>query len=559
MQNGIIVNRFCCFLFLLFFAAVPAAAQTPAQPPDKARVQGIVRAADTGEPLRRARVTLGVAQARATPQVSVTDAEGRFAFLDVAPGRYRLSVERNGFVRQEYGQRGAEARNAPLTVNPGQNLDDLEFRLLRAGVITGRVFDEEGDPVSRVRVQVMRYGYEGGRRTLVGTAGESTDDRGEYRIFDLSPGKYFMSATFRAGRAGPGGVMVGGSSEGEDDTYASTYYPGTTDPARAIALELLPGRELSGIDFTLVPMRAIRVRGTVTNSQTGQPARGAQVWLLPRDSGGGIGFLSRSQAAANDAGRFEVRAVTPGTYHLLASLHEGEAMSVGRLVLEVGSVDLEGASVSIGPGLRVEGRIRIEGATDVKLESLRVLLRPRDSTPFFGGGVSGVDADGSFQLDGVVEDTYSISVGRAPEDFYLKSVRQGTEEVLERGLTLTAGKGLAKVELTLSARGARIEGLVLDGAGLPVTGTVVLVPPPARRNLPQLYKSVRTDPLGRFVLRGIAPGDFKLFAFEEVEEGAYQDPEFLRPLEDRGLAVRASEGSAQTLELKVIPAKPASP
>ena len=289
---------------------------------------------------------------------------------------------------------------------------------------------------------------------------------------------------------------------------------------------------------------------------SGQPARSAQVWLLPREAAA-LAFVGRNTATTNELGIFTIRIVTPGSYYALASLHEDERMLVGRVPIEIGSNDLENLNIAVAPGMDLTGKVTVDGPGEVKLDRLRVILRPRDTVPFFGGGVGPVKADGSFLVQNVLEDTYSVSVDGLSEDYYLKSVRVGADEALERGLQILRGQPPSGLEVKVSAAGARAEGLVFGEDNLPTTAIVALVPTGERRKLPHLFKNANTDELGRFVIRGIAPGEYKIFAFEEVEGAALEDPEFLKAIEDKGVSVRLTEAAVQSVELKRIPASPA--
>src|SRR6476660_6447629 len=173
----------------------------PAQPRDLCSIEGQVMNSLTGEPVRKAHISL---QAMGSPNsrganpstyAAVTDAGGRFTMQDIEPGTYFMGAERNGFIDAQSGRSG-QARPA-LTLNPGQHISDVAFRLVPHGVITGRVLDEDGEPVQGVQVNVLRYRFFRGKRQLVPSGGSGTDDLGDYRIFGLAPGKYYLSANYR--------------------------------------------------------------------------------------------------------------------------------------------------------------------------------------------------------------------------------------------------------------------------------------------------------------------------------------------------------------------------
>ena len=158
----------------------------------KATLRGHVHARATGAPLKRAQLTLVPASRPVDRVEATTDEQGAYEFRNVEHGTYTLQCSRNGYVRASYGQKGPNQPPVRLTVRPGQELKDLDFHLIRGGVISGRVLDAEGEPLSRVQVQVLMRQYMRGQVRLVPRERHSTDDRGEYRIFDLPPGRYFV-------------------------------------------------------------------------------------------------------------------------------------------------------------------------------------------------------------------------------------------------------------------------------------------------------------------------------------------------------------------------------
>jgi len=539
----------------------PQKGKPPAEPPAQtATIEGRVLKAGTDEPLKKAWVTLYKVEGEQRPGGASTDSSGRFILKDVEPGRYQLWAQRNGYVQQAYGQRGSERFGTTLTLGPGQTLSDIVLRLVPAAVISGRVFDEDGEPVAGAIVQAMRYRYVEGKRELVPMGMDRSDDQGEYRIFGLAAGQYYVSANFMSGR-GMGQVgLAGVAGEKGEESYPPTYYPGTNDPARATPLELRAAEQVGGIDIGFIPTRAVRVRGRVFNAVTGQPGRDVMIALYPRESGERR-FVARHDDYVQDAqGAFEIAGVTPGSYLLEAHWWTEGKDYTARLPLEVGTSDIEGVSVVINPGVPLSGRVRVEGEAQVKLADLHVFLDSLGEAMSYGGQDAIVKADGSFLLPNVPEGEYRINLWRMPEDCYLKSVRLGSEDALDSGFKIGAGQAGGALELVLSAAAGRIEGSVVNENQQPVPGIhVVLVPEAARRSQTRLYEETTTDQYGQFILRGITPGEYKLFAWEEMESGVYQDPEFLKPYEERGEAAHVGEGGRQTIQLKLIPAGAGKP
>jgi protocatechuate 3,4-dioxygenase beta subunit len=549
------------FALAISLLVTPQKGKQPVEPASQtATIDGRVLKAGTDEPLKKAWLTLYRVEGERRPNSTSTDASGRFILKDVEPGRYQLWAQRNGYVQQAYGQRGSERSGTTLTLGPGQTLSDIIFRLAPAAVISGRVFDEDGEPVAGASVQAMRYRYMEGKRELVPMGMDRSDDQGEYRIFGLAAGQYFVSANFMSGGGMGPAALAGTAGEKGEESYPPTYYPGTNDPARATPLELRAGEQVGGIDISFIPTRAVRIRGRVFNAVTGQPGRDVMIALYPRESGERR-FIARHDDYVEDAqGAFEIAGVTPGSYMLEAHWWTEGKDYTARLPLEVGTSDIEGISVVINPGVPLSGRVRVEGEAQVKLAELHVFLESLGESMNYGGQDTIVKADGSFLLPNVPEGEYRINLWRLPEDCYLKSARLGSEDALESALKIGAGQAGGALELVVSSAAGRIEGSVLNENQQPVPGThVVLVPEVARRSQMRLYEETTTDQYGQFILRGITPGDYKVFAWEEVESGAYHDPEFLKPYEERGEPVRVGEGGRQTIQLKLIPAESGRP
>ena len=533
------------------------AQQAPVRPPEKCNIEGLVVKAGTGQPLKEAWVTLGSVESRQAPHVTSTDSSGRFVLKEIEPGHYRLRVERSGYVRQKYSQRGANRAGTILTLEPGQSVRDIVLRLVPTGAITGRVYDEDGDPIAGARVQALRYGYERGRREFMQAAEAVSNDLGEYRLYGLAPGHYYINGTYtptiaKLGVAGatPAGHTGGSSPKGG---YARTYYPGTSQPSGAAPIELRAGEEVGRIDLALLRTHAVRVSGRVFNAINGRPSRGARLWLVPRNSGVSESVFRNQTIVENAQGAFAIRRVTPGSYVLSASWLEGGEVYRTRQTLDVEDSDIDDLDLALLPGVELRGRVRAEGNPQIKFTDLRVLLQPRDDAEI-GIASATVKSDGTFVLKNVASDVYDLTLVGIPEGFYLATAREGTDDVLESGLSVSRERPLGSLELVLNPAGGLVDGIVVDKLEQPFGGAlVVLVPEASRRGQAHYYKTTTTDQHGRFTLRDIVPGEYRLFAWEDIETGAYQDSEFLQYYEKRGELVRVAQASQHNVQLKLIP------
>jgi hypothetical protein len=503
----------------------------------------VVRSGD-GTPLRGATVTLVVSGRRSEPLATRTDATGRFALRNVPAGSYRLIVERTGYARQEFGQRALGRRGVALNLSPGQRMTDLLFRMTPAGVITGRVFDEQGEPLVGVLVNVLRRVYREGRLVFEGGESDRSDDRGEYRIFNLMPGRYVVSATPVGGMVGAGVRRREGSDAG-DETYVPTFYPGVIEPETAVPLEVSPGQELTGIDFTLTPQRTVRVRGRALAPGGGRGA--TQVALLPRSTRAPMRGRARESSVEPD-GAFELSGVAPGSYILAAMRHEDNITYSAREPVEVGNSDVEGVTLALMPNGTVSGKVVVEGGA---LPESRVFVNLRPEDALSRGGNAPVQADGAFQIRNVSAGDYQVMVSGAPEDFYLKSVRRGNEVFANRSVPLL--QDTAGLEVVLSPSGARVEGQVLTEENLPASGvTVVLVPARDLRHLRAAYRTASTDVTGQFIIRGIPPGDYTAYSWDSDEGEVWMDPDFLAQYQGKGRHVSLLAGGAQVLHLTLL-------
>jgi uncharacterized protein (DUF2141 family) len=511
------------------------------KPDDLGSVQGQIINATTGEPLRKASVTLRKEEAPGQPMAAITDAAGAFSLTGVEAGTYRLFAERNGFVRQEYGARGPDRAGTAITIEKGQQLTSLALRLLPQAVITGRIVDEDGEPVRGVNVQAMRIGYNQGRRRLVTVGSALTNDLGEYRVYDLPSGKYYVSAVLRNAAQ----TALG------KDRYLPVYYPGSTDPLTAAQLEIPPGSQMRGIDMTLRRGPTVVVRGKIANPAADSPGRGASVRLLTRGSGL-MTTTGQATPIRGDRDTFEIRGVTPGAYTLVIDASAQRKRLTYRQPIDVGPSGVDGLTITVPAAADLAGQVRLDGQGEFNFSGLTVSLRLRDPAPV--APASGkAKPDGSFTIEGLMPDSYDVNVAGLPSGYYVKSARFGSDEVLDSGLSLTSGMA-GKLDIVVSPAAAAVDGMVRDSKQQPVKGaTVALIPDPARRSRTSLFKTASTDDGGHYTIQGVTPGDYTLYAFEDVESGAYLDPDFLKPLESSAEAVTLKENGRESRHLRQIP------
>jgi hypothetical protein len=515
-----------------------------------ASLEGTVVNAQTGEPVRKAEVTVywqsDVSMGGREPIVVTTDASGRFSIGGLAPGTYNLRAGANRFVPQGYGERRPGSFGKQITLGSGQSMDGLTLRLQASGAITGTVRDEDRDPVQGAEVHAVNIDRNFGLQSNQ----ERTNDLGEYRLYNLMPGRYLVHVSRPDG---------GRRSADPQQAYVPLFYPGVTAFEEAIPVSVQPGNEAQGIDFDLKPVHAVRLSGRVANLPSNQQATTTYVMLLPRNIDartrkGGIRFMSAIQkgtSVRDSEGDFEIEGVPAGSYWLYGGFQEKDRRYDGRVPLEVGDTDVQGIDLVVTSGTALTGHVRVEPPQSFDFSKLGITVSPVDS--FMGGAGAQARSDGSFVLQDVASGNYRLNVSGFPEQYYVKSARLGGADVLENGFTLDSGR-VGALDIVLSSSGGSISGAVLKDHQ-PAQATVFLVPDAPRRDRQDLYSSKLTKLDGTFTMLGLPPGDFKLFAFEDPDPDLQSDPSLLQPYETKGQSVHIADGQSQSVQLELIPAE----
>ena len=539
-----------------------AASSEPPQykPEELCTIEGIVRNHLTGEPLKKVNILLnrfGDSRSFTQPSSTATSTEGRFALKGLEPGQYRMSAERPGFVRSEYGARpGAMVGGTTLTLEKGQSMKEIEFRLSPHSVITGRIIDEDGEPVQSAIVQLQRNRFFQGKKQLVPASSASTNDLGEYRIFGVPAGKYYLSATNRNYQIN---YAVDRSADAKlEEGYAPTYYPGTSDIATSAMLNVPLGRTLQGMDIRLRKTSTLRVKGVITGVPFARNQAG-QVSLISKDASEMSGFMDRTTSMFHGpGGEFEIRGARPGSYIIRADYFEPPDLRFSaRGAIEITNSNVEGVKLTLSPGGEVQGSLRIEGEGSLNLQDLTVVLQPRPGSFAMGGYASArIKEGGAFTIPRVTPDAYTVRISGLPNEYYLKSARLGDTDILENGLDLESSAG-AGIELIVSGAAANMEGSVADGKGDPVKGATVLLRPDTKKQdlLALLLKTVTTDQNGRFKISSIAPGSYHLISFDGVDSMEVQDPELMQQHESAAVKLEIKPSAKESGTLKVVSLK----
>lgn len=579
------MQRICLPLAIAALAlSPPAFAQRGGQARDRqqpnvvqrgtASILGHVVAGDSGRPLRLVRVT-ATAPELSDGRVTMTDENGAFEFPELPAGRYTLSASKTGYITVNFGQRRPLRAGRPVEVRDGQRVRDIDFRLPRGSVITGRVLDQDGEPLVRASIRALRYRFvQGDRRIEPGGAAE-TDDRGIFRIYGVPPGTYFVSATAQAAdigtmrlmeSGGRGGVTMSfesGSPAPGGLTYAPTYYPGVPALSDATPITVPISEEVTGVDFTLQLVTAARVTGVVVGDRSA--AAGATVMLVPDDTRG-VSGPNYSARVARD-GTFSILNVPPGRYVAIARSggggRGGQQGTYAVQPLTVSGPLVTDVSLVLAAGMTVSGQVTFEGATtpsaqDVSRVRIGLWAPSGSSLPMVGGQMNTTPrADGSFSIPNVPAGNRMVRVSGLPASWTLKGVYLDGRDVTDELVDLRPGETAGRVTVVVTDKTTTITGAVVDERGGPLTDfTVIAFSADSNlwRPMSRFIQAVRPDKDGIYTIRGLPPGEYLLRALDDVDQDEWYDPELLQQLRAGASRVLLQEGDTESLVLKVVAA-----
>ena len=518
-------------------------------------VSGIVTRSQDNAPLKNATVQL-VNDADREHQIATrTTADGRFELKNVPAGQYKLNVSRNGYVAQELNQKKPGDPGATLTLRPAQRISDLIFKLGRAAVITGKVYDEDGEPVAGVSVRAMRQVYADGRKGFTTTNFQQTNDLGEFRIFGLAPGRYYISAELTSRNRIVGDREFSGSEKSRGEKgYARIYYPSALEVARASSIYVKEGDEIPSVDIFMKEVVVYRVRGKVQYLLPHRGTRDTQLMVMRRGQKIDWDFVGAQEVVKTD-NTFQIPELVPGEYTISAQFFdEGKFYSTQEDV-DVVNADVDGLTLIIGPGVDIPGHLLWDGKPSLEGERATINLVPDQTGSWAWGGQAHVEETNQFMLKEVQQGTFRITVDGISKDCYIKQIQLGETALPDHVLHVKRGSA-GQLAITINSKGARLQGMVVNDESTPVAGVwVVGVPEESKRGLLYLYKSVTTDQYGHYDLRGLAAGKYSIFAWDGVERGEWEDSEFLKTNGVKGVTVEMSDGDVTTADLQVVQLK----
>ncbi len=611
------VPRITVLTVLAASLAVHAQVPRPSAPdPRTGLIVGQVVDADSGKPIRDAVVTIPsvsvdfLAIRRGEPpsylrSQILTGADGRFLFRDLPKGSFGIVATKTGYSDGAYGRRRPGGPSQQLALAEAERVGDVVIRMWKHGAVSGTVADEIGEPLVGIEVVAFRRTIVSGLQRFVGAGGGGTDDRGIYRIANLSPGDYIIAIVSRAaavpvaptsqatgmnaGRMipppgtpyaieldgiayslGRGTPTPPSPSGGRLHVYPQTFYSATDNASHAAIVALGSGEDRSGVDFQIRPAPTVRVTGTLLGPEGEVPAFALRLFRAEaRDTGLHSEVLT---ATTDGRGRFTFPAVPEGRY-----LIEGGTITGGsragdpartvlwaELPLQVGRDDIDGVVVSLQPGLRISGRFEFEGMLarpGRNLDSVPLSIQPADARPglLMPNPVARADANGQFKTAGIPPGRYYVRVLGSPIGWMFKTATHGGRDVADVPLDLESGD-VNGVVITFTDRWTGVRGTVTAPPGRSTDALVLLFPTDSQfwtnyGSTSRRIKSVQTSKSGEYVFNSVPVGSYYIVAVPDDQAGDWQDPNVLQALTGLATHVTINDGEKRVQNLRLTGAR----
>lgn len=537
-------------------------AQAASDDPQFATVEGAVINAQNSRTIPRASVMLQGLHGVGSRSVRA-DGSGHFLFQHVEPGQYKLMAEHQSF----YSDESRRDYQPMFELAAGQYLKNIPVRLMPTAAISGEIVDEYNDYVQNVEVTLLASETRLGQMFLRPAAKATTDDRGQYRIGGLRPGRYYLVAEYQKSkqvadavlanvtevvieqpshgkRGEPIKIAVAQETPDPPFTYGSLFYPATGDFRQAEVLRLNPGDETSA-NFIFISAPVVSITGRVTNGITGAPASAASVSAFWSEYMLGDGIPAR---VAHENAGFEIRGLAPGSYTLRANFVEDKETYAGEVTVEVGPHGAQNVEIAALPDFAAAGHVSLAG--NPRTQPGRFLVE------FVGAGLlprvraSATFPEFKFEAQLRPEKRYYAAVRNLPEDYYIKSVAISGHVVPADNVVVSGRRG--DLELVLSPNGAEISGTLFDAKDQPARGSILLVPDIPDFGPPELLRRTSADSKGQFSFRGVPPGSYRLVAFESLElNDEMAQPDFPSRVAGRGVSLITDEQGRYRMVLRL--------
>jgi protocatechuate 3,4-dioxygenase beta subunit len=494
-----------------------------------------------GKPLNNA--TIALVGNNRTPAASLppsynttSDASGAFSFPDVEPNTYRLFAQRTGYLEFIFANPDG---TVVIPMAAGQQ-KSIEVKMTPQSFISGRITDADGEPFPGATVTVYRVNRLNGTRQRTSNPVPARAD-GNFSIGNLSAGRYYLAAASPPGMTQTNQREVRANNQG-DERYVTTFYPNAVDPSAASAIDVAPGAELRSIDVRLRKARVFHIYGRVVNA-AGAAVSTATVTLRNPNVSDGAGSASRMSTVD---GSFAINGLLPGAYTLQAESGPTRERQ-GHQAFTITDRDIDDAILTLAPALEIPVSIRIDDTDPQQAQKIRSSLRfTLTATDGTNDNAMAQSKEDGLLFRTIGYGTYRMGLG-VPDGTYVRSIRFGNQDITTSLLDTTSGGGA--LEMVLSPHAAEVTGVVQDATGQALSGVTVTLWTPGLPPFGMLdqARSSATDAIGHFRFGSLRPGEYRIAAWEKIEQGMGNVSDFHVRFDNKATAVKLMEDSHETV------------
>lgn len=505
---------------------------------NKYTLQGKVVNSTTGEPIRGALV-----QIYFLGQTSMlTGPDGKFQFDGLPAGQSTITVRKPGFFTEEEIQPSGGGQRLATT---GPNTSPIVLKLIPEGIIYGKISEDDDEPIEGLPIQLLVQRLQNGRKVWEERTGATTDEEGMFRIAELHPGNYFLSA-------GPSRVPVtfpSKLSQSGAQGIPVTFYPSGSDLAAASPIPIIPGKRFE-VNLSLSPRPFYRVSGRVAGYGQGQ-----YVSLQVLDSTGkSVANNSRFDPAN---GSFQILWIPAGAYTLRADSPGAQGQALTATIPLIVNSDLSGLHIMLTPTISIPIRVQLissrTGSERLPEQEnwspayVQLVSRDNGLTEMrYGAQQVGERGNSSLQLQNVAPGTYEVEIN--PNGmFYVQSAASGTTNLLESHLSVAPGGSVQPIEIVMRDDVASLSGNVSSDSQ-PLSATVMAIP--ERSSAQPILQPA--DSNGSFQFAFLPPGAYKILAVDHAEQLEYSNPDVLRKYLSKARDTTLSADQAARIDLELV-------
>lgn len=545
-------------------------AQTKAPNAGTASISGTITS--NGQPIRGARIMLRTQSDNqrnsSQPPSTKSDQYGNYRITGLKAGQYGISISAPPLIYENNNRMGGNNIN----ISDGENIENMNFELVRGGVVTGTITGPDGRPLVETNVDISKFDEKGRVENVwsIDWQMRRTDDRGVYRIYGLPKGRYLASAGIKGA---PGSIHM----TSEPKYIPKTFYGDTDDPAKAKVIEVDEDTESTDIDIKIKEVKKFqKVFGRITNLETGAPVTGAllSIGSIAKPDSNGRERVTASgccSEVSDGNGEFKFKSILPGRYAVFYSQQNNDTVSKDyyseATIIEVKDSDIYGVEVKMLRGITINGNVIIEGPQSDLSQLSRYRLRAtnaidNNNASLFSShsnSTTKINSDGSFVFKGIYPGKVNIFFdwGSQNDEFKIDHLEYNGKTIMPHygdGMDLSPGSNISGVRVILQKNGSlQLHGeiKILNG-NLPVD---TVIAPNVRKVKPEasnIGNSGVVDTRKKFIVNNLTEGEYEVTLKVFSRNSDSEEFKILkRIIEQTKQIVTVTSGPPQTIVLTV--------